>query len=101
MVRHIILWRLKDEFTAPERQEIKQSIKLGLEGLKGVVPGLLEIKVQVDGRLETSNADVMLDCILESAEALAVYAQHPAHVAVANEKVRPYTSCRVCLDYEF
>ena len=28
------------------------------------------------------------------------YAVHPAHVAVANAKVRPFTQTRLCLDYE-
>ena len=42
----------------------------------------------------------MLDSTLESPEALKGYAVHPAHVAVANGKVRPYTVLRTCLDYE-
>lgn len=37
---------------------------------------------------------------LESVEALRGYAKHPAHVAVANTKVRPYTVQRACLDFE-
>ena len=65
----------------------------------GVVPGLLEVNVQVDGRLLSSNADVMLDCTLESEEALKAYSVHPAHVAVADSKVRPFTSVRSCFDY--
>ena len=64
------------------------------------MPGLLDIHVQVDGRLESSNADIMLDSTLESAEALKGYAVHPAHVAVANGIVRPNTELRTCLDYE-
>ena len=42
----------------------------------------------------------MLDTTFESAEALKGYSTHPAHVAVANSKVRPYYKNRVCLDYE-
>lgn len=98
MVKHIILWTLKPELS--EEQEIKRNIKEGLEGLKGVVPGLLDIKVVIDGRLGSSNADLMLDSTLESAEALKAYAVHPAHVEVANTRVRPYTAIRSCLDYE-
>ena len=33
-------------------------------------------------------------------EALKTYATHPAHVAVADTKVRPYTVQRTCLDFE-
>lgn len=99
MVKHVILWQLKDELSEEEKKSIKAGIKEGLEGLKGQVPGLLEITVHTEG-LASSNADVMLDSTLESEEALKGYATHPAHVAVADTKVRPYTKTRVCLDYE-
>ncbi len=101
MVRHVILWKLKDELTADEKKSVKEGIKVGLEGLLGQVPGLVEVKVYIDGRLDSSNADVMLDCVLENEEALKGYAIHPAHVAVADGKVRPYTSVRTCLDFEY
>lgn len=100
MVKHIILWTLKPELTDNEKQTVKAGIKAGLEGLVGKVPGLLDVKVHIDGRLASSNADVMLDSTLESAEALRGYAQHPDHLAVANTKVRPYTVARACLDFE-
>ena len=100
MVKHIILWTLKDGLSEEEKATIKVSIKEGLESLLGVVPGLVDIKVQIDGRLASSNADLMLDCTLESEEALKGYAVHPAHVAVANSRVRPYTAVRSCLDFK-
>ena len=100
MVKHIILWRLREDLSEAQKQETAQAIKQGLESLKGVVPGLVDIHVQIDGRLETSNADIMLDSTLESFEALKGYAVHPAHVAVANGVVRPNTALRTCLDYE-
>lgn len=99
MVKHIILWTLKDSLSEEEKIQIKKTIKEGLESLKGLVPGLTDIKVQIDGRLASSNADLMLDCTLESEEALKGYAVHPAHVAIANSRVRPFTAIRSCLDY--
>ena len=98
MVKHIILWRLRSELSETEKREAALAIKKGLEGLQGQVPGLIDIHVQVDGRLETSNVDLMLDCTLESFEALKGYAVHPAHLAVANGVVRPNTELRTCLD---
>lgn len=100
MVKHIILWTLKEEFSAAQKEEIKHGIKEGLESLVGKVPGLVDVKVNASGRLDSSNADVMLDCTLESDEALKAYAVHPAHVEVANTKVRPFTALRSCLDFE-
>ncbi len=100
MVKHIILWTLNPELSESEKNEVKMGIKAGLEALVGKVPGLMECKVNIDGRLDSSNCDVMLDSTLESAEALKGYAQHPEHVAVANSKVRPYTVQRVCRAFE-
>ena len=95
MVKHIILWKLKDECNT---DEIKNGIKTALEGLLGVVPGLLEIKVQTEC-LASSNADVMLYSVLESEAALKGYAVHPAHVAAADNFVRPFTATRSCIDF--
>ena len=100
MVKHIILWKLRSELSAEEKQVKAQAIKKGLEGLQGQIPGLLAIHVQADGRLDTSNADIMLDATLDSFESLKAYAVHPAHLAVANGVVRPNTELRTCLDYE-
>jgi hypothetical protein len=97
MVRHVILWKLKDGLADPVA--VKAGIKEGLEGLKGVVPGLLDIVVRTEG-LASSNADLMLDSAFESEAALKGYAVHPAHVAVANGKVRPNVQTRLCLDFE-
>lgn len=100
MVKHIILWTLNPELSEEEKQNVKRGIKEGLEALVGKVPGLVDVKVVIDRRLDTSNCDVMLDSTLESFEVLKAYAVHPEHVAVANGKVRPYTVQRTCLDYE-
>ena len=99
MVKHIILWQLKDELSAAEKAEIKPNIKTGLEGLAGQIPGLVEVHVNING-LPSSNADLMLDTTFTDAAALKGYSTHPAHVAVADGKVRPYTKTRVCLDFE-
>ena len=99
MVKHIILWQLKDELSEEEKKQVKADIKAGLEGLAGQIPGLLDIKVQIEG-LASSNADLMLDSSFDTEESLKGYAVHPAHVAVADGVVRPNTKLRVCLDYE-
>lgn len=99
MVKHVILWKLKDEYRETEKEEIKKNIKTGIEGLLGKIPGLLDIKVYTTG-LASSTADLMLDSSFESEEALKGYAVHPEHVEVANTLVRPFTASRSCLDFE-
>lgn len=97
MVKHIILWKLKADLA--DVNAVKCGIKSDLEGLKGQIPGLLEITVHTEG-LPSSNMDVMLDSTFTDAAALKAYASHPAHVAVADGKVRPFTAQRACLDFE-
>ena len=97
MVKHIILWKLKDEVA--DKAAARRGIKEGLEGLKGQIPGLVDITVRIEG-LASSNADAMLDTTFEDEAALKGYAVHPAHVAVANAKVRPFTQTRLCIDYK-
>ena len=99
MVKHIILWEIDEKFSNEEKQEIMEDAKRELEALKGKVPGLLEIKLQTE-KLPSSNADMMLDSTLESEDALKGYQVHPDHVAAANGFVRPFTSKRLCIDFE-
>ena len=99
MVKNVILWTLKEEFSDEQKAEIKEGIKSELEGLYGKIPGLLGINVHTNG-LASSNADVMLDSSFESEAALKEYAVHPDHVYAADTFVRPYTKTRLCLDFE-
>ena len=99
MVKHMIIWNLKEEFSPEEKAQIKKEMKESLEALKGQVPGLVDIKVHIDP-LPSSNGDVMLDSTLESEEALKAYAVHPIPVEAANTKVRPFTASRSCIDFE-
>lgn len=99
MVKHMILWQLREELSPAEKADVKAAIKAGLEGLAGRIPGLVSIRVQTEG-LPSSTADLMLDSAFESAAALQSYSTHPAHVAVADGKVRPNVKTRLCLDFE-
>ena len=85
-------------FADPSDWKEEDGKVLDAEGLY-MIPGLVDIHVNIDA-LPSSNADLMLDTTFESAEALKGYSTHPAHVAVADSKVRPYYKNRVCLDYE-
>ena len=96
MVKHVIIWQLKEEYNTPQ---IKNGIKEGIEGLLGVVPGLLEVKVEINPLGSSKNGDVMLYSAFEDEAALKGYAVHPEHVKVADTLVRPYIQNRACFDY--
>ena len=96
MVRHVIIWDLKEGLA--DRESVKAEIKQKLEALGGVVPGLAEIHVYTD-LLDSSKGDLMLDSLFESREALAGYQIHPEHLKAA-EVVRGATSHRSCAAIE-
>ena len=97
MVKHVILWKLKDEITEGTKEQAIAKIKADLEALVGNIPGLISLKVIV-ADLPSSNADIMLDSTLESEEALRGYQVHPMHVAAA-AFVRANTEVRLCADF--
>lgn len=99
MVKHIILWKLKDGISDAEKSEIKKNAKNALEDLNGKIDGLLEIHLRTEA-LPSSNADMMLISSFDNAESLAGYQKHPLHLAAANNFVRPFTGQRLCLDFE-
>jgi hypothetical protein len=99
MVKHIIIWTLKDCYDASEKAEIAKNIKINVEGLKDKIDGIVDIKVQTE-HLASSTGDVMLDSTFVSEEALKAYAVNPQHVEVANRDVRPFVASRSCLDFE-
>ncbi len=97
MLKHIILWQLKDELTPAEKASVKRDIKEGLEGLNGKIDGLACVKVTICA-LDSSTADVMLETTIEES-ALAAYAAHPEHQRVAKEKIRPFVKSKLVMDY--
>lgn len=98
MLHHIILWKIKEEKSAEEKEEIKKAAKKHLEGLKEQIPEIQKIHVQIEA-LSTSTCDLMLDSEFADEAALKIYANHPAHVAVADSYIRPNMAVRMCMDY--
>ncbi len=99
MVKHIILWTLKDSLSAEEKETAKKEIKEGLEGLKGRIEGLTDIHVYTDG-LASSNTDIMLESVHTDRDALAFYAGHPLHVDVKDNIIVPKVSGRYAFDFD-
>ena len=94
MVKHIILWKLSDNAPA----EAKAEVKSRLESLNGRIPGMISLTVHTAG-LASSSADMMLDSLFETEDALKGYQTNPLHVAAA-AYVRSVVAERLCLDFE-
>lgn len=97
MVKHVILWQLKDEIE--NKDQVLNDAKVNLENLLGKIDGLVDIKLNV-APLASSNADMMLDSTFVNEDALKGYQVHPDHVFVADNFIRPFTKARLCLDFE-
>jgi hypothetical protein len=97
MVKHIILWKLKESLSEDEKAAARAEAKRRLENLNGKIPGMISLKVVTD-RLPSSNADMMLDSEFETEEALAGYQVNPLHVEAATF-VRSVVEARLCLDF--
>ena len=93
MVKHIVVYTLKEGVNKPEAIEI---IRSQLESLVGVIPGLIHMEIRATFQ---GGMDYALYSEFESKEALKNYTTHPAHLA-AKEHFWNFLDTRVCADYE-
>jgi quinol monooxygenase YgiN len=96
MVKHIVMWRLKDE-TSKSADAAK--IKELLEGLAGRIPGMTHIEVGTNFLVDANSADVVLYSEFVDRAALDGYQQHPLHLAVVPQ-VKALASERRVVDYQ-
>ncbi|MEY8877314.1 MAG: Dabb family protein [Leptothrix sp. (in: b-proteobacteria)] len=99
MIKHIVIWRLKEQAHGNDRATNARLIKAQLEALVGQVPGLLAVEVGIDFSATDTSGDVVLVSDFESRAALEGYQHHPAHVAVAGF-IGEARSERRMVDYE-
>jgi len=99
MVKHIVMWRLREEANGMGRRENALAIKLLLEELSGRIPGLLRIEVGVAGEVSEGGYDVVLLSEFADMEALAAYQSHPLHEAVRDFIVAAAAG-RAVVDFE-
>lgn len=99
MVRHIVIWKLKDEFTPDEKREYSAQIKFRLEALTGIIPEIKSLEVITELLPGSANADLMLDGLFEDEQALNHYQSHPEHQKVS-DFVGTLRQSRVCVDYQ-
>ena len=98
MVKHVILWKLKESMSEEEKSAARAEAKRRLENLNGKIDGLVSLKV-VAAPLPSSSADMMLDSEFVSTEALAGYQANPLHLEAAGY-VRSVVEARLCLDFD-
>ncbi|WP_085535546.1 Dabb family protein [Massilibacteroides vaginae] len=100
MIRHIVLFKLKEFESEAAKKKSMLDIKTGLEGLLGKIEVLKSIRVDFNCNPEES-WDIILTTEFDSLQDLNTYAIHPEHVAVGKEFIGPVKANRACVDYEF
>ena len=91
MIRHVVMWKLKDPADAPR-------FKALLDGCAGLVPGMHEFDVGIRQEGHEANVDVVLVSTFADAAALDAYQSHPQHKAVSAQ-LGPLRDARSVLDY--
>jgi hypothetical protein len=101
MIKHIVLWKLDDSYSTPEKDAIKIALRKKLFDLKEEIRELQHIEVYLNSpEASMHNFEVMLETIFSSLEELAVYQAHPSHIKVA-EYIASLKLQRAAIDFSF
>lgn len=95
MIRHLVMWKLKDNNKADNLQEMKKQ----LLSLKDKIDIIRSIEVGIDINRSDVAYDIALVTTFDSKEDLQTYQKHPDHVKVA-EFVGQVRDKRAVVDYE-
>ncbi|NIP38648.1 MAG: Dabb family protein [Candidatus Dadabacteria bacterium] len=99
MIKHIVMWKLKDTARGVSKEENAKELKSVLEALKGKIDVIKEIEVGIDFNKSQAAYDVALYSVFDSKEDLQTYQKHPDHVKVV-DFVNEIRDERVVVDYE-
>ena len=95
MIRHIVLFKIKDEF----KDEIPQLVK-NFEGMRGRIEGMLELEAGADILHSERSYDLALITVFEDMDAFRAYQTHPVHMPV-RKRMHEVRSASVACDFEF
>lgn len=99
MIKHIVMWKLKDVAEGADKAANMEKMKQKLESCASLVPGTLKFEVALAQPGLEATYDVVLYSEFDSKESLDAYADHPVHVAI-----KPFIGAvraeRQCMDYQ-
>jgi heme-degrading monooxygenase HmoA len=99
MIKHIVMWKLKDQAEGADRATNAAEMKRKLESCANLVPGTLKFEVALAQPGLEATYDVVLYSEFASKEALDAYADHPDHQAI-KPFIGAVREARQCMDYE-
>jgi hypothetical protein len=99
MIKHIVMWQLKDHAEGADKATNAIKMKALLDACSDIVPGIVKLEVAIAQAGLEATYDVVLYSEFESAAALDAYQNHPQHLAL-----KPFVGAvrlaRQCMDYE-
>lgn len=98
MVRHIVMWVLKEELGGETKEQVMGKIKKDLEALKKVRPEIVEIQVAFNIN-PAEKYDLVLNSLFHTLEDVKTYAVSPEHTEVA-AYIKGKAAVRSAIDFE-
>lgn len=97
MVKHIVTFKLTG--TSEERARVAAAFRDALLTLPSQIDVLQSMEVGINEN-PAESWDVVLTAVVPTLADVAIYANHPAHVAAAG-LLAGHKADRACVDYEF
>ena len=98
MLRHIVMWKFKEEAEGKTRAENCHHVKELLEALPSRISVIRRLEVGLNEFRSPMSSDMVLIADFDSKEDLDIYAVHPEHVKVS-EYVGKVRLDRTVVDY--
>ncbi|WP_031479270.1 Dabb family protein [Maridesulfovibrio frigidus] len=98
MIKHIVMWTLKDEAAGGTAAENGLKMKEMLENLSGKIEGLKHIEVSVDTFGAIPDCSVVLYSEFETTQDLDFYQTHPLHQECGSF-IKQVAASRSAVDY--
>jgi len=99
MIKHIVVWKLKDEAHGNKKEINAGIIKEKLESLNRKIDGLIKLEVGFDFSQTADSFDLVLYSEFKTKKDLADYQIHPLHQEIV-PFIREAKSERRLIDYE-
>lgn len=99
MIKHIVMWTLKDEAEGAGKAANARKMKDLLSALPPLIPCLRELEVGVDVFAASPACDVILYTVFDTRADLDAYQVHPEHQKVVGF-VKQVAASRSVVDYE-
>ena len=100
MVRHIVMWKVKDEAMGMQKAALTQAVKSRLEGLVAQISEIKSFQVGLNqGPPSERTRDIVLVSDFADWAALERYAAHPKHLEVVDFVKQAVDESRV-VDFE-